>query len=97
MTKASGGRLLTVWLALSGITAVSWWLGAKHNQSVLTRNKTITFAVLLIAAVKMRLIIREFMEVRRAPALLCRLTDGGIVLLFVVLFGLYALGIGYRS
>jgi hypothetical protein len=82
-------RLLVVWCALVAITLLSWWIGSHHGNTELRSNATISFAVLLIAAIKIRVIIREFMEVREAPAWLQRLTDGWIVFLVVALLGIY--------
>jgi hypothetical protein len=44
---------------------------------------------LLIAALKVRIIIMEFMEARHAPALLRRLIDAWLALLMVTLLALY--------
>jgi hypothetical protein len=45
-----------------------------------------------IALIKVRIIFREFMEVRHAPAWLCRLTDAWVVLIGVCLLGSYFVG-----
>jgi hypothetical protein len=49
-------------------------------------------SAIVIALIKVRIIFREFMEVRHAPALLCRLTDGWVVLIGVCLLGSYFVG-----
>ena len=90
-------RLMASWLGLSLITLVSWWIGAKHGQRHFESNVAITSGVLLIAAVKIRVIMQEFMEVRHAPPLLRRLTDSWVALVFVLLLVLYWLGVGVRS
>ncbi len=41
----------------------------------------------------MRIIFREFMEVRQAPKLLRRLTDAWVILIGISLFGSYAVGL----
>ena len=41
----------------------------------------VTVSAIVIALIKVRIIFREFMEVRHAPALLCRLTDAWVVLI----------------
>ena len=46
----------------------------------------------MIALVKVRVIIREFMEVRHAPMLLRRLTDLWLVLAGASLLGCYFVG-----
>jgi hypothetical protein len=85
-------RLIMVWLALSAITmsqvGVSWIDG----RGGLTRNAIVTSSAIVIALVKVRIIFREFMEVRHAPVALCRLTDGWVVLTGVVLLGAYFVG-----
>ena len=94
---SDSNRLLTSWLGLSLITLVSWWIGTNHGQRHFEPNAAVTYAVLLIAAVKIRVIMREFMEVRLAPPLLRRVTDAWIALIFVLLLSVYWLGIGIQS
>jgi hypothetical protein len=85
-------RLLTVWLALSAITAISWWIGSPHGHGAFKPNAAITFSVITIAAIKVRFIMREFMEVRQAPILLRRLTDIWLLSVAVALLGIYGVG-----
>jgi Prokaryotic Cytochrome C oxidase subunit IV len=87
------GRLTSVWAALSLITLLSWWIGSRHSVAF-DRNATVTFSVLALAAVKIRLIMSDFMEVRHAPALLRHLTDGWIVFVIGSLMAIYGLGVG---
>jgi hypothetical protein len=91
MTTAPGKRLATVWFLLSAITIASWWIGSRHGHAF-TLNAVITFSVMAIAAVKVRLIIREFMEARHAPSRLRRITDAWIAFLFVTLLAVYVIG-----
>jgi apolipoprotein N-acyltransferase len=81
-----------VWLGLSGITLISWWIGSQHDHDAARLNAVVTLSVLLIAVIKVRVIMREFMEVRHAPRLLRRFTDAWLVLLFVVLIAIYVIG-----
>jgi hypothetical protein len=85
-------RLLVVWLALSAITMVSVWIGSLDGRGVLTANVAVTSGAIVIALVKVRIIFREFMEVRHAPALLRRVTDAWVVLTGVILLGTYFVG-----
>jgi hypothetical protein len=85
-------RLMVVWLALSAITIAQLGLGSLDGQDVLRPNAAITSSAIVIALVKVRIIIREFMEVRHAPLLLCRLTDLWVVLTGVSLLGCYFVG-----
>jgi hypothetical protein len=77
------------WLGLCAITLISWWLGAHHERGTFVPNAAVTLGVMGIAAVKMRVIFREFMEVRHAPALLRHLTDAWLGLTVAALIAAY--------
>jgi hypothetical protein len=83
-------RLIIVWLVLSAITIAQ--LGVGSVDGALRPNPAITASAITIALVKVRIIIREFMEVRHAPVLLCRLTDLWVVLTGAGLLGCYFVG-----
>jgi Prokaryotic Cytochrome C oxidase subunit IV len=85
-------RLLVAWLALSSITVASSSVGALDGRDALSANTTITFIVILVALFKVRIIFREFMEVRHAPVLLGRLTDTWLLLTAVTLLSTYFVG-----
>lgn len=84
-------RLFVVWIALSLISLLQLWFSAAGGQETLAPNATITVGVIAMALVKVRFIVREFMEVRHAPPLLCQLTDAWIGLTAVALLGAYFL------
>jgi hypothetical protein len=86
-------RLALVWLALLTVTLISWWIGSRHGHAQFASNSAITYSVILIAGVKVRVIIREFMEVRHAPVLLRRLTDGWILFVILAVLGIYSFGL----
>ena len=88
-------RLLVVWLVLASLTLAYLWLDHSLDGS-LRASAVVTSNVIMIALVKVRIIFREFMEVRQAPALLCRLTDAWVVLIAVSLLGCYFVGIAIR-
>jgi Prokaryotic Cytochrome C oxidase subunit IV len=85
-------RLIVVWLALSAVTIAQLGVGSLDGQDALRPNAAITSSAIVIALVKVRIIIREFMEVRHAPVLLCRLTDLWVVVTGVSLLGCYFVG-----
>jgi hypothetical protein len=93
VTTAFSKRLLFVWLLLSSMTLGYLWLdhSADHN-GLLMPSAAVTVSVIVIALIKVRIIFREFMEVRQAPALLCRLTDAWVVLMAGCLLGAYFIG-----
>jgi hypothetical protein len=89
-------RLGIAWFALSAISLLSWWIGAKHAQGVADPSAAISLGVIAIAAIKVRVIFREFMEVRHAPVLLQRLTDAWLALMIAGLVAAYLVGGGGR-
>jgi heme/copper-type cytochrome/quinol oxidase subunit 4 len=83
-------RLTVVWVLLSVLTVVSWVL-TPHGGSF--RPSTgVTIAVVLIAAVKMRFVLRDFMDVRHAPVWLRAGTDAWLVALWAAVLVIYVLG-----
>jgi hypothetical protein len=82
-------RLIYVWLALSAITLAQLGVGAQAPGP----SAAISSGAIVVALFKVRLILREFMEVRRAPVLLGRLTDLWIGLAGVSLLGCYFAGL----
>lgn len=87
-SRIADARVTWTWALLSVLTAVSWALAAVHRFSP---SDALTLTVLAIAAVKTRLVIRQFMDVRAAPAWLGRATDGWLAALMITIAGLYLL------
>jgi hypothetical protein len=85
-------RLIVTWLALSAITMTQLGVGSLEGQVALRPNAAITSGAIVLALVKVRIIMREFMEVRHAPAWLCRLTDLWLAFAGVSLLGGYFVG-----
>jgi Prokaryotic Cytochrome C oxidase subunit IV len=82
--------LVAITLGYLALDRLAGGRGAYRASSVVT-----TIAIGL-ALVKVRLIFREFMQVRNAPALLCRLTDLWVLLIGAVLLGSYFIGLAAR-
>jgi hypothetical protein len=86
-------RLLLAWLVVSLITLAYVAMDYSVDRGRALRPSTaVTLAAIVIALVKVRIIFREFMEVRHAPAVLARLTDVWVGLIGVSLFATYLLG-----
>jgi hypothetical protein len=86
-------RLLFVWLILTSMTLAYVWIDHTADQNGTLRASTVvTVSAIVIALIKVRIIFREFMEVRHAPALLWRLTDAWVVLIGACLLGSYFVG-----
>jgi Prokaryotic Cytochrome C oxidase subunit IV len=91
-----GKRLLVVWLVLSAITLVYLWVGSVDPARALRPSALVTTGAIVMALIKVRIIFREFMEVRHAPVVLRRLTDAWVVLVAVCLLGSYFVGTAVR-
>jgi hypothetical protein len=86
-------RLLIVWAILTAMTLVYVWLDHSVDRNGTQQASTVvTVSAIVIALIKVRIIFREFMEVRHAPALLRRLTDGWVILIGVCLLTTYFVG-----
>ena len=89
MKLTASARITYVWLGLSALTIVSWLLGVTHEGNHLVASTPVTIGVLAAAAVKVRFIIQEFMEVRTAPLFVRRFTDIWLVVFWVTVLGIY--------
>lgn len=93
MNAGVNRRLLAVWLLLSSLTLVYLWLDhSADRHGTVSGSAVVTVSAIVIALVKVRIIFREFMEVRHAPAMLGRLTDAWVVLIAGCLLGSYFIG-----
>jgi hypothetical protein len=87
-------RSLIIWLLLSAITLGYLLLDrSADNQGMYRASSAVTTVAILLALLKARFIFREFMQVRNAPVLLCRITDLWVVLIGAVLLGSYFVGL----
>jgi len=88
MMTANMRTLTLVWVFLVAVTVAAWWIG-RSTDAPWQINHVITYSVLLIAAIKSRLVMRYFMEVRHAPSWLKWSCDGWLGFVFLMLFGFY--------
>ena len=90
MSGTFNKRLAIVWLVLTAMTLAYIWLDqSADDHGSLKASTVVTVAAIVIALVKVRIIFREFMEVRHAPVLLRRLTDAWVLLMAAMLLGSY--------
>ena len=87
-SRIAGARVTWTWVLLCALTGLSWALAATRRLSPST---ALTMVVFAIAAVKVRFVIRQFMDVRTAPHWLRRVTDGWLAVLVAAILGLYLL------
>lgn len=92
MTVNANRKLVLVWAVLVGITLLSWLIGSNTaHATALVRDDLVTWGVIAIAAIKVRFILRGFMEVDHAPAWLKRLTDAWLALAIAALLIFYSM------
>lgn len=72
------------WLLLVAATVISWALGADHGTGSM-----VALVVLAIAALKVRLVGLDFMELRHAPIPLRAAFEFYCLAIWAVLAGLY--------
>ena len=76
-----------IWLLLVSATGVSWWMGGDHVNFLATGQ--MASLVLIIALLKVRFVLRHFMEVSSAGDYLRWITDAWVVLVGATLLFLY--------
>lgn len=86
-------RLFAVWLVLAAITVLYLAIDRVADEGgAHTASTVVSVSAICLALVKVRIIMREFMEVRHAPRLLCLLTDLWVVVMAVALLSFYLAG-----
>ncbi|MDA2893759.1 cytochrome C oxidase subunit IV family protein [Mycolicibacterium sp. BiH015] len=89
ITARDNRAITVVWLALTAITVVSWWLAPGHSGGHGGASIPITVAAIVLGFVKCRLIVGYFMEVRTAPKWLRHSTDAWLVTLWTAVLVIY--------
>lgn len=79
------GTATRVWLLLMAATIVTTWVLTKDGVPV----HVATVAIVLIAAIKVRLVLLHFMELRHAPLPLRLVFEGWVVAVSGALIVLY--------
>ena len=74
-----------VWAALMLATYASTWLLSKNSVTP----EVATVAIMVIAAVKVRVVMGHFMEVRRAPLALRFVCDGWLLAVTALIVTVY--------
>ncbi|GAA3194338.1 cytochrome C oxidase subunit IV family protein [Actinocorallia longicatena] len=77
------------WAVLAAATVLAWLLTPGESEATTTVGKELVAVIVVLAAIKGRLIIRYFMEVRHAPRWLRHTTDAWLAILWTTLLTLY--------
>jgi hypothetical protein len=86
-------RLLVAWLALVAITVIYLWVDrSAEEDGTYVASVAVTVSAILLALVKFRIVLREFMDIRHAPPLLRRLCDLVVAIIGVSMLASYLVG-----
>jgi len=87
-------RLAVAWVIVVAITLIYVVIDrSADDNGVLVASTAASIAAIVLALVKLRIIMREFMGVRHAPKVLRTLTDALLVVMGVSLLGTYVVGL----
>jgi len=86
-------RLAVAWVVAVVITLIYLLIdGSVDDHGVLAASTVASVAAITLALVKLRIIMREFMDVRRAPRVLRTVTDALLIVMGICLLGTYLFG-----
>lgn len=88
MTGLFFTRISVVWLILLAATTVSWFIGLGSGFS---DQKLNSCAIIVVAFIKVRLVMLEFMELRHAPSGLRWLAEAWLIVVCSALVLIYFL------
>lgn len=93
MTPSTERRLLVAWVIVVAITLVYVMIDrSADGEHALAASTAASIGAIVLALVKLRIIMREFMDVRHAPKVLRTLTDALVVVMGLSLLGTYLVG-----
>lgn len=75
----SDRRLAVAWAILVGITLISWFVASRHGPGPMRPDPAVGMIAIFITLAKVRVISREFMELRHAPTMLKALIDAWLI------------------
>lgn len=93
MNLSADRRLTLAWIVVVALTLIYLVIDRAVDADGLIRPSTVaSVAAILLALVKVRIIMREFMDVRHAPRVLRAMTDALVIVMGVCLLGTYLVG-----
>jgi hypothetical protein len=86
-------RLVLAWVVLVAVTLLYLVIDTSgDDDGIPIASTSASMAAIVLALAKLRIILREFMDVRHAPRVLRTMTDGLVVVMAVCLLGTYLVG-----
>ena len=93
MERPAAKRLLTAWIVVVAVTLLYLVVdGSADDGGAPGTSATASVAAIVLALAKLRIILREFMDVRHAPRVLRAVTDGLVLVMGACLLGTYLVG-----
>ena len=93
MHPSTERRLAVAWVIVVAITLVYVMIDrSADGEHALAASTAASIGAIVLALVKLRIIMREFMDVRHAPKVLRTLTDALLVVMGLSLLGTYLVG-----
>ena len=93
MNLSAERRLTVAWVVVVAVTLIYLVIDDSTDDHEAVHASTVASLVAIgLALVKLRIIVREFMDVRHAPRVLRRLTDALVATMGVFLVGTYVIG-----
>jgi len=91
--RPAAKRLLTSWIVVVAVTLLYLVVdGSADDGGAPGASATASVAAIVLALAKLRIILREFMDVRHAPRVLRAVTDGLVLVMGACLLGTYLVG-----
>ena len=87
--RAVDRRITTTWLIAAALTLGSWAIAIAVDGGHAQPSTAVAIIGLGLGAVKVRLIVQQFMEVRTAPRWLKTFTDAWLAVLTLTILALY--------
>lgn len=86
-------RLVVAWALVVAVTLIYVVIdGSTDHDGILRAGAGTSIAAIVLSLAKLRIIMREFMDVRHAPRVLRTMTDALVVVMGVSLLGTYLAG-----
>jgi hypothetical protein len=93
MKSSAERRLAAAWIVVVVVTLIYLVIdGSADHDGVAGASTVASAAAIVLALAKLRIILREFMDVRHAPRMLRAMTDGLVVVMGACLLGTYLVG-----
>jgi hypothetical protein len=93
MNLSAERRLTAAWIVVVVVTVIYLAIdGSVDDDGVLGASTSASVAAIALALAKLRIIMREFMDVRHAPRVLRIMTDALVIIMAACLLGTYLVG-----